>query len=85
MFKIHYEHKGGYFCFQVPYLWLFWQKVQIESEDGTGLIILKFKSYADAKAHADSIGLTTLYKDSSANKYQQFVHGINMVTSGTPL
>ena len=44
MFKIHYEHKGGYFCFQVPYLWLFWQKVQIESEDGTDLIILKFKS-----------------------------------------
>ena len=72
MFRIHFEPNGGYFCFQVPFLWLFWQKVKASQENGaTGTVkVVKFASYTEAKETAEEMGLTTLYEDRSANKYR---------------
>ena len=83
MFRIHFEPNGGYFCFQVPFLWLFWQKVKAQDKDSaTGTVkVLKFVSYAEAKAQADKIGLTTLYEDRSADKYRTHMNSNGLTIS----
>ncbi len=93
MFRIHFNEKIGRFVIQVLVLGIFWKTIQIarESKDPAKLPRFtfeehSFRTYAEAIAYVQEIGLNTLYKDRSKNKYhehmQQDVRIVHSISPG---
>jgi len=91
MYRIHFDPKIGRFVIQVLVWGIFWKTIQIarESEDPAKLPSFtfeehSFRTYSETIAYVQEIGLNTLYKDCSKNKYREhmqqdvrFVHSID--------
>lgn len=67
MYRIHFEPNGGYFCIQILKYNLLW----VAMTDGKS--VKRFTTHSDAVSHVDQIGLSTLYQDSSADKFAKYL------------
>ena len=75
MYRIHFDPKTGMFLVQVGcYFGLFWKTVGREIRGLAGETSvwepLRFETYRDAGLYIDTIGLSALYDDRSANKFR---------------
>ena len=76
MFRIHFSPVLGKFILEVHvgnFLFGSWVAVMGQDDQQKEGVALQFNTYREASAHADRIGLSTLYEDRSENKRRNFM------------
>lgn len=81
MYRIHYNHDGGFFCIQILVWGFIWVTVRRHiGGPGTPVKeVIKFMRLEEARKHVKDTGLSALYQDKSKDKFRNYMQAGNRV------